>query len=667
MSASRYLTKSRFTLALECPTKLFYTGKPREYANRLADDEFMAALAEGGFQVGELAKLMHPGGIEVIAAGNAEALAQTTELLKRDTVTLYEATIAHGPFLVRVDILNKVGTAVELIEVKAKSFSSKDPFAFKGKRGGWDGAMLPYLQDVAFQRFVLGLAHPEWQIQSFLMMADKDKVCSVTGLNQRFRIQRQPGSLQRVIVQAGTTPESIGEPILTAANVDAYVDELLAAPLKAPGIEGPFGDVAQSWARHYRDDRKVEPVIGAHCGRCEFRSTTGDPLASGFHECWRDARGWSREQVDAGTVLDIWNFRKKQALIDRGILSQGDVKQEDLGYKESGDGLTHSQRQWMQVSGRWPGGGGFFMDRALMRAEMTTWTFPLHFIDFETARVATPFYAGQRPYANIAFQFSHHRVDRDGTVTHAHQYLSLERGVSPNYEFARQFKAAVGPAGTVFMWTSHENTTLLAILAELEDDPDPPADAHELVVFLKDITREKDGSAVVREGSRAMYDLCDLARRAFFHPATKGSSSIKRVLPAVLSSSQHLRERYGRPVYGAACGMASLNFTDQQWWRNTSDGPANPYDLLPPVFDDVPKELLDRLEGDEEMQIAQGGAATTAWARIQFEEVNSLEQAKISAALLRYCELDTLAMVMIYEAWKHWLDSPAVSGPDSAT
>jgi hypothetical protein len=72
---ARYLTKSRFTLAVECPTKLYYTGKPK-YANRLADDEFMAALAEGGFQVGELAKLMHPGGIEITSLGNEIALAR---------------------------------------------------------------------------------------------------------------------------------------------------------------------------------------------------------------------------------------------------------------------------------------------------------------------------------------------------------------------------------------------------------------------------------------------------------------------------------------------------------------------------------------------------------------------------------------------------------------
>lgn len=82
MQDVRYLTKSRFTLALECPTKLFYTGKSRQYANRNLDDEFLTALAEGGFQVGELAKLMNPGGVAVTAAGNAEALAQTAELLR---------------------------------------------------------------------------------------------------------------------------------------------------------------------------------------------------------------------------------------------------------------------------------------------------------------------------------------------------------------------------------------------------------------------------------------------------------------------------------------------------------------------------------------------------------------------------------------------------------
>ena len=43
---------------------MFYTGKP-EYANTNSDNEFLAMLADGGFQVGELAKLMYPDGVDI--------------------------------------------------------------------------------------------------------------------------------------------------------------------------------------------------------------------------------------------------------------------------------------------------------------------------------------------------------------------------------------------------------------------------------------------------------------------------------------------------------------------------------------------------------------------------------------------------------------------------
>jgi hypothetical protein len=50
------LTKSRFKTALECPNKLFFTSK-KEYANNKSEDPFLQALASGGFQVEELARL----------------------------------------------------------------------------------------------------------------------------------------------------------------------------------------------------------------------------------------------------------------------------------------------------------------------------------------------------------------------------------------------------------------------------------------------------------------------------------------------------------------------------------------------------------------------------------------------------------------------------------
>ena len=44
----RYLTKSRFKLAVQCPTKLFYTGKKDIYRDTMQEDSFLAMLAEGG-------------------------------------------------------------------------------------------------------------------------------------------------------------------------------------------------------------------------------------------------------------------------------------------------------------------------------------------------------------------------------------------------------------------------------------------------------------------------------------------------------------------------------------------------------------------------------------------------------------------------------------------
>jgi hypothetical protein len=653
-SRPRYLTKSRFKMAIECPSKLFYTGKPNLYPDAKQEDDFLIALAEGGFQVGELAKLMYPGGVEVTAKTHQEQIDETARLLERDEVTIFEGAICYGGLFARVDVLRKTGSQVELIEVKAKSFDSTAKILFRGARGGIESGMLPYLQDVAFQRHLISLAYPDFSVRSFLMLADKSKTCSVDGLNQRFKIRRQDGR-PLVTVTPGTDAVSLGTAVLTSVNVDEYVDEILREPLIAPGTQGYLADLARDWAEKYRADSRIPPTVGAHCAKCEFRTSPKNPgLQSGVHACWKIARGWTESDFAKGSVLDLWNFKGKQKLIDADVLSLGDVTKEHLKYKEGTDGLSRSERQWMQASGEWLGDTGFYIDTALMQKAMASWTFPLHFIDFETSRVAIPFFSGQRPYANIAFQFSHHTVQADGQVAHKSQFLSTAPGVNPNYEFIRQLAAALGSDGTVFMWSPHENTTLNAVLDELQDDVSPPADAARLKEFIHGLTSKKgDG----RMGQRSMVDLCRLAEKAFFHPATKASCSIKKVLPAVMQSSDYLKQRYSMPLYGAQGGIPSLNFSNQIWWQESNGTPVDPYKLLPPVFTDLAPELLQSLESDDELEIAQGGAATTAYARLQFEDLSLAERQNIEAALLRYCELDTLAMVMIYEAWREWVEA----------
>ena len=116
-----------------------------------------------------------------------------------------------------------------------------------------------------------------------------------------------------------------------------------------------------------------------------------------------------------------------------------------------------------------------------------------------------------------------------------------------------------------------------------------------------------------------------------------------------MQSSEYLKQFYSQPIYGAKGGIPSLNIVDQVWWQEVDGAAVDPYKLLPPVFSDLPREVVDALESDDDLEIAQGGAATTAYARLQFENILSQERDAIEAALLRYCELDTLAMVMVYE------------------
>ena len=73
----------------------------------------------------------------------------------------------------------------------------------------------------------------------------------------------------------------------------------------------------------------------------------------------------------------------------------------------------------------------------------------------------------------------------------------------------------------------------------------------------------------------------------------------------------------------------------------------DPYKLLPPIHDELPTDSLQLETG----YIQDGGAAMVAYAKLQFTDMEDYERERIVKALLRYCELDTLAMVMIYEHW----------------
>ena len=644
MANPRYLTKSRFKLAAECPTKLYYSGKDNVYRNLKQEDSFLAMLAEGGYQVGELAKLYYPDGIEVESINHAEAEARTAELLQRDKVVLFEPAIRFGDLFARVDILVKDGNDFQLIEVKAKSYNSQAP-KILGAQGGILSDMRPYIEDVAFQAHVFSSAFPDARFKTFLMMPDKSVQVSVSGLNQLFKIVRD-GQRSKVITSPLAHETPVDKRILALVPVDEYVDIVKTEGVHYAGFTEKLPVLAERWAKAYKADVKIKPSPGSFCGKCEFKSIPGDGFKNGFKECWTEAFKLTDDDFVKGTVLDVHNFRRKDRLIQISRVVIDKLQDGDVDVKDEGEHLSLSERQWMQIRGipESEDRGGYWIAENLLRNEISSWKFPYHFIDFETSTVAIPFHAGMRPYEPVAFQFSHHVMHEDGRVEHVGEFLLTDPVVFPNFKFAQALKAELEQDdGTVFMWSHHENTILSKIAEQLENTSNPPSNASDLVAFIH---------SLIAGGSRQMYDLCKLSKDAYFHTSTKGSSSIKKVLPAVLKTSATLKTKYSEPIYGSVSGIPSHNFKDFTWWSDSGTNvPIDPYDLLK----DYGKTLLgEELDDPDELVIAEGGAAATAYARLQFEDLNLQSRQKIREALLRYCELDTLAMVMIVEAWNEF-------------
>ncbi|RYZ79879.1 MAG: DUF2779 domain-containing protein, partial [Proteobacteria bacterium] len=226
MPNKKFLSKSRFKIGHECPRKLYYIEK-EEYPNVNLDNAFLEALAEGGFQVGAMARILHPGGIEIETLDKEEAIQKTSELMSQENAIIFEGAFRFQNLFIRADIVEKRGRNIVLSEVKAKSYDpAADQFYNKTllKKGvhkinsDWE----PYLIDVAFQAFVIKNAFPELEVTSNLMLANKSVRASVEGLNQLFLLTQEDGKTA-VRVKAGVTKESLGVPLLIKLNVQDEV------------------------------------------------------------------------------------------------------------------------------------------------------------------------------------------------------------------------------------------------------------------------------------------------------------------------------------------------------------------------------------------------------------------------------------------------------------
>lgn len=655
---SRYLTKSRFKLAMECPTKLFYTGK-KEYANHNLEDPFLASLAEGGFQVGELAKAYYPGGHDIETLDHEKALQETNELLKQDNCIIYEAAIKHENLFVRVDVLVKEGNNIQLIEVKSSSADEYTEDLFMNAKGGLVTKWKPYVYDVTFQYYVAEHSLTEYTITPYLMLVDKNATAPTDQLNQKFKIKKDENGQSYVSTTEPLTKEEASEKLLVSIDTKSLCRRIIDEDtFPYLGKQLRFSDLVKQFADHYEADQLIEAGISRSCKDCEFKANDLEiekGLNSGYHECFKRNLQWDEEDFKEDTIFNLRRLSKVNDFVAANKIKFSELTAEDVGIKigqaniDSTKALTLAERRWLQLEKAQNNDTSIYINKEKLKEKIDEWTYPLHFIDFETAQPVIPFNKGEKPYETIAFQYSHHMVYEDGTIEHKSQYLNTEIGVNPNIDFVRNLKQSLDQdEGTIFRYSHHENTVLNKIYDQLELVEVDVEDKTELQQFIRHITQVGPMKNRIA-GKRNMVDLCELVEKYYFDPYMKGSTSIKVVLPAILNSSTYIQEKYVKPIYGAEDGIKSLNFQDYTWVKHQDGQVSDPYQLLPKLFQDVSDEEYKAIQLHED--INNGGAAMTAYERLQFENIPSHIRTEIENGMLKYCELDTLAMVLIYEAW----------------
>jgi hypothetical protein len=519
---------------------------------------------------------------------------------------------------------------------------------------------------VAFQKWVVVNAlkelYPNANVKAYLMMADKDQVASVDGMNQCFRIVKDKNNRTKVERTDDAVNLKDAHHVLTPFDVDELCDTIIKGETgeqeKLMGMK--FEDFVEKMSQCYCNQTKATTTLGTKCFSCPFDTSKDSNLLSGYKECWKEMAGFKDEDFDKPLVKDLWGaYIKRSKFIENCDYFLKDLDESDFNKAKETPGLNHVERKLLQIALATKNNDmlsdfvadikdGVYINVNELREEMSKWKFPLHMIDFETTAVALPFYKGLRPYEQVAFQFSHHVIEKANgsyVVKHIGQYLNTKKGFFPNFEFIRELKKQLEKDdGSVFRYSNHENTILRCIYEQL--DKSEERDKKELMDFIDTITHKDD-----HVGERDMIDLWDVVKKYYYHPSMKGSNSIKVVLPAVLNSSKLLKNKYSKPIYGKDIISQNYDANNPKIWISYDENGEveNPYKHLEPVsaFLNISEDEITQYENSLDESVSNGGAALAAYSKLQFSD--DVASVALQQALLRYCELDTLAMVFIWE------------------
>ena len=695
MMTAKILTKSRFIGGYDCPQRLVFAAQG--CASTREDDAFLRLLAEGGFQFEKLVRHRYPdartigGGLQNAEERTAESIQEIRRCISAGGGVINEAPILHGGLFARVDMLRVTSSGIDLLEIKSKSFDGptdgravvdsrfeglnpeKAIHATNGIRSGWRD----YIADVAFQLIVVRRALAaaglgDMEVRPLLVLVNSNSRAQEFDTFGNLRVEvtevsKDGSGRRRVAVEfINMPPKGFRSAIPIEVDVTDAVELLCEnAASKAARWDGmrleTMIDDAAALLHSDKKPKLAELERGWKCKKCEYQADPSDGTPSGLKQCWgedavRIAKGlfdihYGHQYNSSDHRIEgqggAWFRRAVDQCVPLRIRGVGDLPE------DAGNGKRAARRN-RQINATREGRTVF---SSTIVQEAREFLFPpnadgvAHFLDFENALAAIPYFSGGRPYEVTPFQFSCHSVPvANGSpqwkdASHREWLFDARatgpRVVSDDRRFLVALRDALmdasGSLGSaddpIFHWSKHEHT----VLRKMHDRVCADDQRDELLEFIDSI------APVSGDGGR-LRDLLTFTENHVFHPLQRGRFSIKAFLPAICSEATARRVIKDLMVNECFVAKAPLG----EIW--------DPYGSLPmlnlPEIEGIVsrgKDESEDAEGFDGDAVACGTDAIRAYQALRFG-ATELDPLGLRRQLLQYCKLDTAAMVAAW-AW----------------
>ena len=466
-----------------------------------------------------------------------------------------------------------------------------------------------------YQKIVVQEKYPLSNVSAFILMPDKIFLSLLDNILTWFKlvktVPKPDTTYQKIEVEFIGNDQNLKDlrnkenQLLALIPVDNIIDKWL------PKLNAK----AESYIESIISNKKIHSPPISKCRQCEFK-VQANVEKNGFLECWGELA--LRENPFILDLVKLGNINQKDNFINY-FVAQGKKEVEEGPIDE----VIKSYEIYSSTYNPLIKKQEFLLEELLEEIQNSNVKYPLHFIDFETSEMALPYHKNMRCCEKVIFQWSCHTIDAPNTKPKYYEWINTDI-LYPNVEFANQLRNCIGSEGSVMIWSEYQIKQLQSIfnsMLELEDF---------------DLTLKKwiEGLIIQDQNDpfNRMIDMHDWAKEFYFQTERGGYKSIKLVLPAVLKSNKsiHVEEL--------------LN--DVDLLKKDSDGNRiNPYDILP--------EISIEYDG-QKIKVNDGSGPMLAYQDMVYglNRDNNEVKNKYKQALLDYCRLDTLAMVII---WEHWM------------